>query len=102
MKDRKYMVSECVICMEEIKNESLCRMLSCFHIYHKECIDGWLKKQNTCPVCNKVFNTKQAVKFNFDEEEMQQISVDNECFYSDHLINRKLLLLKGRSYRRVF
>lgn len=58
MKDRKYFVNNCVICFDAITNESTCRMLSCFHIYHKDCIDGWLRKIASCPICNKVFNRK--------------------------------------------
>ena len=102
MIDRKYFVSNCVICFEGINNASKCRMLSCFHIYHRECIDEWLVKMASCPICNKVFARKKDIKYNFDEEEMQQISVDNECFYSDHLANKNRHLLKPHQYRRVF
>lgn len=28
--------------------------------------------------------------------------MDNECFYSDHLIKRNQVLLKAHQYRRVF
>ena len=37
-------------------------------------------------MCKKEFNTFQNVNFN-DKEFMATINVDNECFYSDHLIN---------------
>ena len=80
----------------------MCRMLSCFHIYHKNCIDDWLKMKNTCPICNKVFDSQSAIEMHYDEEEMEKISVDNETFYSDHLKNRKTHLLKGRYARRIF
>lgn len=41
---------ECAICLEEI-NDSKCIVLKCNHIYHKKCINAWLKKNETCPMC---------------------------------------------------
>ena len=35
---RKCLVSECPICLEPIENNSLCRILTCLHIYHANCI----------------------------------------------------------------
>ena len=39
---------ECCICYEEIVEG---KMLSCGHIYHKECIDEWFKEKRICPYC---------------------------------------------------
>ena len=39
-------MDECSICLEPYN-------LPCGHTYHKECIDEWLKKHNTCPGCRR-------------------------------------------------
>ena len=89
MKDRKFFVNECVICLEPITNESMCRMLSCFHIFHAHCVANWLVTNASCPMCNKDLSKVQDVKINMKEEQLQAIDVDNDCFYSDHVITRK-------------
>lgn len=39
---------ECCICYDGIVEG---KMLSCGHIYHKECIDEWFKEKKICPYC---------------------------------------------------
>lgn len=63
----------------------MCRMLNCYHIFHADCIDNWFAKDPTCPNCKKVFEKDANNKFNINEF-LQTINVDNEAFYSDHLI----------------
>lgn len=41
----------CVICMEDFKNGDKTTNLPCLHMFHTNCIQSWLKKQNTCPIC---------------------------------------------------
>lgn len=41
----------CVICHEELVPLDDCYQLECKHIFHKKCIDYWLKEQSTCPIC---------------------------------------------------
>jgi len=40
----------CSICLEKLKDDK-CVILNCEHIYHKDCIKEWLKKNNNCPNC---------------------------------------------------
>ncbi len=46
----------CVICRDTIepnkKEEN--KSLICKHIFHKACVDEWLKEQTTCPICRKI------------------------------------------------
>ena len=53
-------------------------------------------------MCNKAFQRPADIEIDFLEHEIQQISVDNEAFYSDHIITRKPDLLKSIEYRRIF
>ena len=45
-----YNINKCMICLEDFKNFEELRRLECLHIYHKDCIDKWLKKNNCCPI----------------------------------------------------
>ena len=96
VKTRKFLVQECTICLDAITNESMCRMLNCYHIFHVECIDSWFTKDPTCPNCKKVFEKDGNLKFNINEF-LQTINVDNEHFYSDHLIRNSHRLASTRT-----
>ncbi|PVZ98657.1 hypothetical protein BB558_005337 [Smittium angustum] len=43
---------ECLICIEEFKDDDLIRIIPCYHPFHKHCIDTWLLEQSGfCPTC---------------------------------------------------
>lgn len=46
---------QCQICLEDFKNRvSVIRQLSCYHIFHPECIDEFLTRNSSlCPVCQQ-------------------------------------------------
>ncbi|XP_027083395.2 RING-H2 finger protein ATL29-like [Coffea arabica] len=45
---------ECAICLVEFGDDDLLRLLTtCCHVFHQECIDLWLEKHKTCPVCRR-------------------------------------------------
>lgn len=42
----------CAVCLGEYKEEERLRMLpQCGHNFHANCIDAWLQRHATCPVC---------------------------------------------------
>ena len=57
---------KCIICMEKYVLNDEVETLPCFHIFHKECIEHWLKAgKDTCPICkNKVNNNDLGMDFN--------------------------------------
>ncbi|KAH0453986.1 hypothetical protein IEQ34_018310 [Dendrobium chrysotoxum] len=58
-------VSSCVICLEKFKDGDLCRLLpACRHCFHMLCIDVWLLKNLTCPLCRT--NVTEKSKFSDD------------------------------------
>lgn len=48
-------VSECAICLLEIKRDGSGKFLECAHHFHGDCIDSWARKQKACPICMHEF-----------------------------------------------
>ncbi|PWA98591.1 Zinc finger, RING/FYVE/PHD-type [Artemisia annua] len=53
---------ECSVCLVEFKPDAEINRLSCGHVFHKNCVEKWLKYWNvTCPLCrNDMMIPKEA------------------------------------------
>jgi len=50
--EEKSKYKTCAICMDDFIEDSKIRILPCFHGFHLDCIDKWLKEYNyKCPIC---------------------------------------------------
>ncbi|KAJ0771325.1 putative transcription factor C2H2 family [Helianthus annuus] len=56
--------SGCSICLADYKPADVIRLLpECGHLFHRKCIDKWLRVHPTCPVCrNSPLLVKLAVQ----------------------------------------
>ncbi|XP_028771859.1 RING-H2 finger protein ATL11-like [Neltuma alba] len=42
----------CAVCLNEYEDDDTLRLIpKCRHVFHPECIDGWLASHYTCPLC---------------------------------------------------
>ncbi|XP_066492586.1 E3 ubiquitin-protein ligase RNF43 [Tiliqua scincoides] len=53
----------CAICLEEFNEGQELRIITCFHEFHRQCVDPWLQQHQTCPLCmfNIVDQNRSAV-----------------------------------------
>ena len=42
---------DCTICLEEFNNDEEIIKLKCNHLFHSKCIDDWIEKNQSCPLC---------------------------------------------------
>lgn len=47
--EKSQVINDCSICLE--KNEGSIIKLNCGHIFHRECIELWIKNKSNCPNC---------------------------------------------------
>lgn len=45
--------STCSVCLEDLHGDSIVRVLKCRHVYHRDCIDVWLRTHSTCCLCKR-------------------------------------------------
>ncbi|KAL0316584.1 UNVERIFIED_CONTAM: RING-H2 finger protein ATL56 [Sesamum radiatum] len=44
--------SDCAICLDSFQEGDGCRNIPvCNHLFHAKCVDRWIRKKPTCPVC---------------------------------------------------
>ncbi|ANM62281.1 RING-H2 finger protein 2B [Arabidopsis thaliana] len=44
--------SDCIVCLSKLKTGEEVRKLDCRHVFHKQCLEGWLQHLNfNCPLC---------------------------------------------------
>ncbi|XP_033118797.1 RING finger protein 215-like isoform X3 [Anneissia japonica] len=56
--------AECAVCLDRFLPNQLVRVLPCYHSFHCKCVDAWLLKRRTCPLC----------KFNIIEHKIKSCS----------------------------
>lgn len=42
----------CSICLDSYEVNNTVRVLGCCHVYHAHCVELWLRRRPTCPMCN--------------------------------------------------
>lgn len=52
---------ECLICLDEHALGGKAVKLPCGHIYHRDCVVEWLRKQGSCPVCRYEVESSDTV-----------------------------------------
>ncbi|XVF79972.1 hypothetical protein PTKIN_Ptkin15bG0033100 [Pterospermum kingtungense] len=80
--------AQCSICLGEYQEKEVLRIMpKCGHNFHLSCIDMWLRKQSTCPVCRLPLQESSDAKHMRPATlfRMTQLSMDSpESTSADH------------------
>ena len=69
---------DCPICLDEFKCRQHCRRFNCSHVFHKKCIDKWLRKNNQCPVCRACVQLLQPTTRNIRILRSRHIRIEQQ------------------------
>ncbi|KAJ9140653.1 hypothetical protein P3X46_031272 [Hevea brasiliensis] len=54
--------AECSVCLSRFQHGEEIRELRCYHVFHKLCLDSWLRcKCATCPLCRDFIAPRRTV-----------------------------------------
>ena len=84
--------TSCVICMEEFDlkdKESCITRMPCGHIFHKKCLNTWLKESDaSCPICKHRINKRlDLIKKDEDQEELSLTDQEEESDFQEEIEN---------------
>ncbi|GBM91820.1 hypothetical protein AVEN_15699-1 [Araneus ventricosus] len=71
----------CFICLEDYDKKSA-SFLPCSHSFHPQCIEGWLGKKNSCPVCRTKVNNNITEVSSDSFEDLLTLPPVKPYFYS--------------------
>ncbi|KAE8688451.1 E3 ubiquitin-protein ligase ATL42 [Hibiscus syriacus] len=72
---------ECAVCLSKFEDTEVLRLLpQCKHGFHIDCIDQWLEKHSSCPLCRQkinaddptIFAYSNSMRFSRDQSELQE------------------------------
>ncbi|KAK4399986.1 E3 ubiquitin-protein ligase RHA2A [Sesamum angolense] len=56
--------ADCVVCLTRLSEGDRVRELACHHVFHKDCLDGWLDHLNfNCPLCRAPLVSDESVDY---------------------------------------
>jgi len=73
-KSQNYEVLSCSICLEDFEDKKITQTLDCGHKYCKTCIDTWIHKYESCPICREktVTNSEKDPEISFRLRSLQR------------------------------
>ncbi|KAK4481237.1 hypothetical protein RD792_012120 [Penstemon davidsonii] len=75
---------ECAVCLAKFEDIEILRLLpKCKHAFHIDCIDLWLEKHSTCPLCRQKVSSNDlsqlpysnSLRFLWDESETSSLEL---------------------------
>lgn len=88
----------CSICLEDIDDNKI--ELKCGHIYHKQCINSWLKVCYNCPYCRAIVRNSFKMRYGWLGYTIY-INSDSIEFERNGKIKKKYLLRNIKSVEIV-
>lgn len=80
-------MKECAICFETIKFYNKSKEFWC-HNFHKKCINQWIVRNYSCPVCRNENNWNEMKKnIILNSERYQYIWLDYKCFVHSAILD---------------
>ncbi|XP_058809098.1 E3 ubiquitin-protein ligase RNF181-like [Phymastichus coffea] len=69
---------QCPVCLIDFEKGIISKRMPCKHSFHKECIEPWLEKTNSCPVCRHELPTDDENYENYRKEKKRAVEREKD------------------------
>ncbi|KAK7247632.1 hypothetical protein RIF29_42519 [Crotalaria pallida] len=75
---------ECAVCLSKFEDVEILRLLpKCKHAFHIDCIDHWLEKHSTCPICRNKVNPEDQTIFTYSNSSSSRLQAANPSWFGE-------------------
>lgn len=101
---------ECAVCLSKFEDIEILRLLpKCKHAFHINCIDQWLEKHSSCPLCRlkvnaedpTIFTYSNSMRFIFNNSELREDSNIELFIQREEEHRRSSRFSIGSSFRKT-
>ncbi|KAF2283020.1 hypothetical protein GH714_043387 [Hevea brasiliensis] len=101
---------ECVVCLSKFEDIEVLRLLpKCKHAFHINCVDQWLEKHSSCPLCRckvsaedpTIFTYSKSMRFLGNQLELQEDSNVELFVQREETLQGSSRFSIGSSFRKV-
>lgn len=90
---------ECTVCLEKIQATAL--SISCGHLFHEACLQGWGSRDQHCPICRQAFSAAQYRIIYLTNEATRDSILDSTIVTSYRDLQEDLLSAQDELEREV-
>eukprot|EP00257_Ricinus_communis_P014071 XP_015571661.1 E3 ubiquitin-protein ligase ATL42 [Ricinus communis] len=101
---------ECAVCLSKFEDIEVLRLLPrCKHAFHINCVDQWLEKHSSCPLCRckvsaedtTIFTYSNSMRFLWNQSEIQEDSSIEYFIQREESRQASSRFSIGSSFRRT-
>eukprot|EP00747_Dinoflagellata_sp_TGD_P169962 gnl/TRDRNA2_/TRDRNA2_200288_c0_seq1.p1 gnl/TRDRNA2_/TRDRNA2_200288_c0~~gnl/TRDRNA2_/TRDRNA2_200288_c0_seq1.p1 ORF type:complete len:296 (-),score=57.41 gnl/TRDRNA2_/TRDRNA2_200288_c0_seq1:68-904(-) len=72
----------CCVCQESLPVGSKAKSMPCGHLFHDDCLESWVSKNNSCPMCRYDELPSEKVHFDDVERRLMQEGTERKGLYA--------------------
>ena len=106
--NKNFISETCGICLEEFNKEKDSPktaknfvILVCGHNFHKNCLEEWFKKKNSCPYCKQEDPTRKMGRKNEDYEKINE-DLESSMRQSDFNLLERMVMIQRWRYPQFY
>ncbi|XP_015908023.1 E3 ubiquitin-protein ligase TRAIP-like [Parasteatoda tepidariorum] len=94
------MIWNCSICISRLEGVKSCSCTPCGHIFHSDCLKGWITTSQTCPECRRKVSHYNAIKL-YPFEKSLDVTLESSTLEYEYFAAKDEIKEKGEEIKSL-